>query len=80
MRNDTSSFSKDFLPGAVRSTVAFVAVAGLMLCGSVSFADDEPAEAPTAAGPEGAAKYEGCTDPKGHPNQDPTVCKIEKDG
>jgi len=83
MRNDTSSFSNGLLPEAVRFAVALVAFAALMLCGSVSFADDEPAEAPTAAAPEGAPdydEYEGCTDPKAHPNQDRTVCRVQKDG
>lgn len=90
-RHGKSRLKGRFALGGFRVAAAVAVFASLTLPGSVSFAEDEPADAPKPAdaskpaasgeaAPEGAAKYEGCTDPKDHPNQDPTVCKLEKEG
>jgi len=80
MRNDERQLTKGSELGFVRFAFAALAFAALTLFGGVGFADDEPAEAPTAAAPEGANKYAGCWDPKANPNQDPSLCKVEKAG
>lgn len=85
MRIETGSFTQASPQRVLGFAFAVATVIALSLFSSVTSADDEPADAskPAAsanAAPEGAAKYEGCTDPKDHPHQDPTVCKVEKEG
>jgi len=80
MKSETHLTGERSPLGFLRPTFAVVAVAALTLCGSVSFADDEPAEAAKPAASDDAATSSSCTAPghTGHPQDDPTVCPVEK--
>lgn len=67
-----------FAEAPPRFAFAVVAFAALTLCGSVSFADDEPAEASKPAASGDAAPSTPCSDPDEHPHNDPKVCDVEK--
>lgn len=64
--------------GFLRFACAVVAFAALTLCGNVTFADDEPAEAAKPAASDAAGSYSGCSAPDKHPQDDPTVCDVKK--
>jgi hypothetical protein len=62
----------------LRFGLAFAAFATLTLSGSVTFADDEPAEASKPAASDAAAASTPCSAPGQHPHDDPKVCAVEK--
>jgi len=80
MRSDMTLTGEASPLGLLRFAFAVVAFTALTLYGSVSVAEDEPAEGSTSAASDGAAKYAGCADPKGHPHDDQRVCKVKKMG
>jgi hypothetical protein len=67
-------------PGVFRFAFAAVAFVALTLCGSVSFAEDEPADALKPAASDAAAPSSSCAAAghTGHPHDDPTVCDVKK--
>ena len=78
MKSKMNLFAEASPHGFLRFAFAVVAFTALTLCGSVSFAEDEPAEASKPAASGDAAPYTGCSTPGEHPHDDPTVCPVEK--
>jgi hypothetical protein len=64
--------------GFLRFGFAVVAFAALTLCGSLTFADDEPAEASKPEASDAAAPSTPCSAAGQHPQDDPKVCAVER--
>jgi hypothetical protein len=93
MKSKTKLFAKASPLGVSRFAFAAVAFAALTLCGSVSFAEDEPAE-PSKPAASPAAEDDpvdpkedsacraptGTTSPDDHLHNDPKICDVKKMG
>jgi hypothetical protein len=78
MKSETDLTDERSPLGFLRPTFAVVAFATLTLCGSVSFADDEPADGSKPAASADAASSTPCSAPDAHPHDDPKVCDVKK--
>ena len=90
MQSKMNLFAEAFPLGFSRFAFAAVAFAALTLCGSVSFAEDEPAEpskpaaSPAASGdPVDPKEASACRDPtgkdpEGHLHNDPKICDVKR--
>jgi hypothetical protein len=74
MKTRTNGFAGAPRFGSLRSAVAVVAFAALTLCGSVSFAEDDPVDPKEASA---CRSPTGTTDPDDHLHNDPHICDVK---